>query len=101
MNVINIRFFGLDSNISSWINDGEWYKTDRINSVAVEVVGNNGGVIVPLKMVSRIEIRQLDCENHAFNLSKGGYCVNCGIHIDEYKKLEGKGKELSSWEELR
>ena len=47
MNVINIRFFGLDSNISSWINEGEWYKTDRINSVAVEVVGNNGGVIVP------------------------------------------------------
>ena len=52
-------------------------------------------------MIARIEIRQLDCENHAFNLSKGGYCVNCGIHIDEYKKLEGKGKELSSWEELR
>ena len=61
MNVVEVKFRGINPLLSSWKSEDKTYYTDRFNSVAIEVCGdNNSPVIVPIGMVCEVIIRNLE-----------------------------------------
>ena len=56
MRKARVMFFGINPHLQQWINHNQWYTTDKLSTVAVEVFGSNGWVIMPLKAVVSIRV---------------------------------------------